>query len=227
MLALMRPGDILTHCYTGLTMKIVDDDGHLYDFAERAWDSGVVMDIGHGTGSFSYETAEALHGGRPPSRRDLDRPAPAQHQRARLRPADLPEQVPSPRDVAPRGRPGRHLPSGRGARAWSARSGHYVRARSPTSRSSACSPAAFRCTTSGARCGRPTACSSIPSRSWAAGRSSRFPLRRPHPGPSTRSGPRRRSRSPSGSRRCATAGTRRPRYGRRPRPPKRAVEPGY
>jgi dihydroorotase len=41
-------------------MKIVDDDGRLYDFAARAWDSGIVMDIGHGTGSFSYETAEAL-----------------------------------------------------------------------------------------------------------------------------------------------------------------------
>src|SRR5262245_11285930 len=59
-LALMRPGDILTHCFTGLTMKIVDDDGRLRDFARRAWDSGVVMDTGHGTGSFSYETAEAL-----------------------------------------------------------------------------------------------------------------------------------------------------------------------
>ena len=32
-LALMRPGDILTHCFTGLTMKIVDDEGRLYDFA--------------------------------------------------------------------------------------------------------------------------------------------------------------------------------------------------
>jgi len=59
-LALMRPGDILTHCFTGLTMKIVDDGGRLYDFAERAWDSGVVMDIGHGTGSFAYATAEPL-----------------------------------------------------------------------------------------------------------------------------------------------------------------------
>jgi dihydroorotase len=59
-LALMRPGDILTHCFTGLTMKIVDEDGNLFDFARRAWDSGVVMDIGHGTGSFAYSTAEAL-----------------------------------------------------------------------------------------------------------------------------------------------------------------------
>jgi dihydroorotase len=59
-IALMRPGDILTHCFTGLTMKIVDDDGSLCDAARRAWDSGVVMDIGHGTGSFAYSSAEAL-----------------------------------------------------------------------------------------------------------------------------------------------------------------------
>jgi dihydroorotase len=59
-IALMRPGDILTHCCTGLSMKIVDDDGRLYDFAKRAWDAGVIMDVGHGTGSFSFETAESL-----------------------------------------------------------------------------------------------------------------------------------------------------------------------
>jgi len=59
-LELMRPGDILTHCFTGLSMKIVDDDGRLYEFAEKAWDSGIVMDIGHGTGSFAYATGEAL-----------------------------------------------------------------------------------------------------------------------------------------------------------------------
>jgi dihydroorotase len=59
-LPLLRPGDILTHCFTGLDMKIVDDDGELLDVARRAWDSGVVMDIGHGTGSFAYATAEAL-----------------------------------------------------------------------------------------------------------------------------------------------------------------------
>ena len=87
-LALMRPGDILTHCFTGLSMKIVDDDGRLYDFAARAWDSGVVMDIGHGTGSFAYETAEALMATGRRAGRDLDRPPPALDQRPRLRPAD-------------------------------------------------------------------------------------------------------------------------------------------
>jgi dihydroorotase len=61
-LALMRPGDILTHCFTGQTMRIVDERGKLLDAAKRAWDSGIILDIGHGAGSFSFETAEALMG---------------------------------------------------------------------------------------------------------------------------------------------------------------------
>ena len=56
----MKPNDILTHCFTGGDMRIIDDAGKLRDEAKQAWDSGVVMDIGHGAGSFSFETAEAL-----------------------------------------------------------------------------------------------------------------------------------------------------------------------
>jgi dihydroorotase len=59
-IGLMKPGDILTHCFTGQSMKIVDEKGKLLDAVKRAWDGGVVMDIGHGRGSFSYQTAEAL-----------------------------------------------------------------------------------------------------------------------------------------------------------------------
>jgi dihydroorotase len=61
-LALLRPGDILTHCFTGNSMRIVDERGALLEAARRAWDAGVIMDIGHGAGSFSFETAEALIG---------------------------------------------------------------------------------------------------------------------------------------------------------------------
>jgi dihydroorotase len=60
-LPLMRPGDILTHCFTGLGSRITGDGGaRIHEVARRAWESGVVMDIGHGAGSFSFETAEAL-----------------------------------------------------------------------------------------------------------------------------------------------------------------------
>ena len=66
-LPFLKPNDVLTHCCTGLPMKIVDAEGRLLDTAKRAWDSGVVMDLGHGTGSFSFATAEAvLAAGRKP-----------------------------------------------------------------------------------------------------------------------------------------------------------------
>ena len=71
-------------------MKIVDDDGRLHEFARRAWDSGVVMDIGHGTGSFAYATAEALMAaGRKPDVISTDLHQ-LLDQRPRLRPADRP-----------------------------------------------------------------------------------------------------------------------------------------
>lgn len=59
-LALMKPGDIVTHAFTGQGMRIVDEDGKIRDAAKRAWDEGVIFDIGHGAGSFAWQTAEAL-----------------------------------------------------------------------------------------------------------------------------------------------------------------------
>jgi len=56
----MRPGDILTHCFSSHSMKIIDDSGVILDIAKQAWDSGIIMDTGHGGGSFSFETAEKL-----------------------------------------------------------------------------------------------------------------------------------------------------------------------
>jgi dihydroorotase len=57
---LMRPGDILTHSFTGADMKMVDDQGNLREAVRRAWDNGMVVDIGHGGGGFAFETAEAV-----------------------------------------------------------------------------------------------------------------------------------------------------------------------
>jgi dihydroorotase len=59
-LEMMRPGDILTHCLTGLSMKIIDDDDRILECAREAWSRGVIMDVGHGAGSFSFSTAEAV-----------------------------------------------------------------------------------------------------------------------------------------------------------------------
>jgi dihydroorotase len=56
----LRPGDILTHCFTGGDMRIVDNQGKLLDDAKRVWDAGVIMDVGHGGGSFSFEVGEQM-----------------------------------------------------------------------------------------------------------------------------------------------------------------------
>jgi dihydroorotase len=56
----LRPGDIITHCFTGLGMTLIDGDGRLRDEAKRVIDAGVVLDVGHGSGSYSFATAEAM-----------------------------------------------------------------------------------------------------------------------------------------------------------------------
>jgi len=59
-LELLKPGDILTHAFTGQTMRLIDDQGRIREAAKRAIESGVIVDLGHGAGSFSFESAEAL-----------------------------------------------------------------------------------------------------------------------------------------------------------------------
>jgi dihydroorotase len=58
-LARLRPGDIVTHSFTGWPPGIVDSTGHVIDAAIDARRRGVLFDIGHGAGSFSFRTAEA------------------------------------------------------------------------------------------------------------------------------------------------------------------------
>ena len=64
-LDLMRPGDILTHAYTGAPNVAGDfanivQDGHLLPAALAAKQRGVIFDVGHGGGSFDYTVAEAV-----------------------------------------------------------------------------------------------------------------------------------------------------------------------
>ncbi len=66
-LAFLKPGDILTHCCTGASMRLIDTEGRPLEDARRARDAGVILDIGHGAGSFDFEVAEAmLRHGLPP-----------------------------------------------------------------------------------------------------------------------------------------------------------------
>jgi dihydroorotase len=64
---LLREGDILSHCFTGHDQKIVDMHGKLLPAVKEARERGVLLDIGHGGGSFSFKVAEQmLDQGEPP-----------------------------------------------------------------------------------------------------------------------------------------------------------------
>ena len=57
---LLRPGDILTHCCTGHENRLVDGQSRVHPFIRELWQQGLILDLGHGTGSFSYASAEAM-----------------------------------------------------------------------------------------------------------------------------------------------------------------------
>ena len=57
LLDLLRPGDILTHAYSGAGNNTVQN-GQLLPAARAAKQRGVVFDVGHGGGSFDYTVCE-------------------------------------------------------------------------------------------------------------------------------------------------------------------------
>jgi dihydroorotase len=63
----LRPGDVLTHCCRPTMNHALDAKGRVLPMAEAARKRGVVFDLGHGAGSFSFDTALAmLKAGFPP-----------------------------------------------------------------------------------------------------------------------------------------------------------------
>jgi dihydroorotase len=66
LLDLLRPGDILTHAYSGAGNNTVQN-GRLLPAALAAKQRGVIIDVGHGGGSFDFTVCEpALQQGMPP-----------------------------------------------------------------------------------------------------------------------------------------------------------------
>jgi dihydroorotase len=59
-LGLLRPGDILTHCFIGGSNRISAPQWS--PLVRAALDRGVLLDIGHGMGSFNFDVAEAMIG---------------------------------------------------------------------------------------------------------------------------------------------------------------------
>ena len=59
-LQLLSAGDIVTHCTTPGSMSLLDHRGALKPCARAALDQGVLFDVGHGYGAFSFAVAEAI-----------------------------------------------------------------------------------------------------------------------------------------------------------------------
>ncbi len=59
-LGLLRAGDTITHAFTGAGERLIDSRRRIKPSVRRARDAGIRFDIGHGAGSFSFISAEAL-----------------------------------------------------------------------------------------------------------------------------------------------------------------------
>ncbi|MCB5177474.1 MULTISPECIES: amidohydrolase/deacetylase family metallohydrolase [Microvirga] len=59
-LARMREGDVLTHCFRPFPNSPATADGKVHPAVLDARQRGVIFDIGHGMGSFSFETARVM-----------------------------------------------------------------------------------------------------------------------------------------------------------------------
>jgi len=57
-LRLLRPGDVITHCFQGNGDNIIDEKGSVIPEAWKAREDGIIFDVGHGAGSFRYEIAQ-------------------------------------------------------------------------------------------------------------------------------------------------------------------------
>jgi dihydroorotase len=67
-LAVLTPGDIVTHCFHGKRGGNLLEEESLFQHATRLQAEGLVLDIGHGFASFSYDTArQAIERGLWPS----------------------------------------------------------------------------------------------------------------------------------------------------------------
>lgn len=59
-LPLLRPGDIVTHFAHGKPLGALSDDGRPHPTLLEAREGGVLFDLGHGAGSFSFRVMESL-----------------------------------------------------------------------------------------------------------------------------------------------------------------------
>ncbi|HEV8341800.1 MAG TPA: amidohydrolase/deacetylase family metallohydrolase [Candidatus Binatia bacterium] len=58
----LRPGDIVTHCYTPKRPSILDETGRLRNAVRRARERGVLFDVGHANGHFDFNLVRRAMG---------------------------------------------------------------------------------------------------------------------------------------------------------------------
>ena len=64
---LLRPGDIVTHCFNGKNPGSISDSPQIFANAKRLAEEGVYMDVGHGAASYNFKVAkEAIANGLKP-----------------------------------------------------------------------------------------------------------------------------------------------------------------
>ncbi len=59
-LELLRPGDLLTHCFRPFPNSLVSPQGTARDSVRKARERGVLFDVGHGMGALSFEVAQQM-----------------------------------------------------------------------------------------------------------------------------------------------------------------------
>jgi dihydroorotase len=60
--ATLRPGDVITHCYTPQKPSIIDEQGKLLPEVRSAKERGVIFDVGHAGGHFDFNLVQRAMG---------------------------------------------------------------------------------------------------------------------------------------------------------------------
>jgi dihydroorotase len=58
----LRPGDVITHCYTPQKPSIIDEQGKLLAEVRKAKERGVIFDVGHAGGHFDFNLVRRAMG---------------------------------------------------------------------------------------------------------------------------------------------------------------------
>ena len=58
LLAMLRPGDVVTHAFHGFEDGVLEESGAVLEGLKDAQARGVFIDVGHGAGSFSFKSAQ-------------------------------------------------------------------------------------------------------------------------------------------------------------------------